>query len=186
MRKQSASPFHKPDLIWCGASCHEIFSDSKSQEPRSDSQIHLAYDPSNDLPGLQPREVNWWIGLGRENGGMLRELSFKLLEQIGVSNRGGQWLSVRVERYSAFSGASRKQRLALDRSLFIGLLCLLRDAGVPASNRLRVVLVLGCYRGVFLCVEVPSLKDIAMQLVEIAERESHVVEPLSGMPSHMR
>ena len=60
-----------------------------------------------------------------------------LLGRCDVSPTGKRWFPVEVGRYASHLSKSPTARLAVDRETVIGFLRSLRDAGVPAWQRLQ-------------------------------------------------
>ncbi|MEI8380385.1 MAG: hypothetical protein WCJ09_09665 [Planctomycetota bacterium] len=75
-----------------------------------------------------------------------------LLGRCDVSPTGKRWFPVWVGRYASHLSKSPTARLAVDRETVIGFLRSLRDAGVPAWQRLQAVQSIECYRDVVHCV----------------------------------
>jgi hypothetical protein len=95
----------------------------------------------------------------------------QLLGDCEISDSGRQWFPIWVERYAAFMKTPPRKNLSVDRDRVIEFLRSLRDAGVPAEQRLKAVAAIECYRDVVLCTVDPGLSDISQKLAEIAEKE---------------
>jgi integron integrase len=95
----------------------------------------------------------------------------KLLPKADVSVNNQNWFPKWVRRFARFQHVPDGSRLAVQIQTVIAFLQSLRDAGVPAWQRLQATRAIECYRDLVLSTDKPNLNEVTGKLTEIAERE---------------